>query len=641
MARRLTAELRTLLDRALNAKDPAPLRAHHPALIAAGDTPAPALYRLGMLEMAAGRVQAALPLVAAAAARAPGDATILVNHAQVLLAAGRASDAVGRLDALPAAVRGNPAVARLTADALLADGALDRAAERYAQVLRAGPEDPVVLTNFGVTLRRLGRFEEAARHLDRAVALAPLREAVVNLAGLYLQLESPGEAVDALDRALARAPGDPLLHHHLAVAHRAGGDAGAGETAIRRALILAPAAAQSWGLAADAAQNRADLERAEALSRRTLVCDATSPLGRQVAVAVARRTNRGREAVALAEDWAATTEPATRHGLLFEKAQALEGLGDREAAFAAFAAANANQRDTAAPVRDPARALDQVARLSAVYDAGLPAPARRGENSDGGSDLLFVVGFPRSGTTLLDQILDAHPAVTVIEERPLVAAMIADLTATGRPYPEALADLGADQAEALAAAYRGRLARHVRDPGARYTVDKMPLNLVHVGLIRAVFPEARFVLALRHPCDVVLSCFMQNFRLNDWMAAFSTLEDAAALYAACFEAWQRYVSLVTTPHLTVRYEDVVADVECEARRLLAFLDLGFDARVLAFHEHARTRGVLATPSAAQVTRPIYRSAVARWRRYDFALAPVADRLAPLIERFGYAEEAGT
>ena len=183
--------------------------------------------------------------------------------------------------------------------------------------------------------------------------------------------------------------------------------------------------------------------------------------------------------------------------------------------------------------------------------------------------------------------------------------------------------------------YRARMARFLPGAPTRYVVDKMPLNLVHAGLIRAVFPEARFLLALRHPCDVVLSCFMQSFQLNTWMASFGTLDDAARLYKAALGVWEAYVAAFDPPRVTVRYEDLVDDLPREAARVLEFLDLPWHDAVTGFHEHARTSGVLATPSAAQVTQPIYRTALARWRRYDFAMNPIARTLAPEIRRYGY------
>jgi tetratricopeptide (TPR) repeat protein len=378
------------------------------------------------------------------------------------------------------------------------------------------------------------------------------------------------------------------------------------------------------------------------LAVRVLVLDPSSLGAGLVQAAVARRSGDPQRSIAICERWADSAPASSRHLVLFEKARALEALRNTEAALATFTAANAAQLANTRPPRDPDRAFAQVAALTALHRRGPPTmtpPAGQDPEGPGreGNDLLFVVGFPRSGTTLLDQMLDAHPEIQVIEERPLVAAMIADLAAAGRAYPADLPRLDAELLYRLRRNYQDRMARHLTSAARTYTVDKMPLNLVHVALIRQVFPAARFILALRHPCDVVLSCFMQSFALNDWMAALTSLDRAADLYSAAFGAWESYVASVPTPAITVRYEDVVDDLEREARRITEFLEIPFDLAMLAFHQHARTRGVLSTPSAAQVTQPIYRTALARWRRYDAAMRPIAERLAPEIARYGYAE----
>lgn len=255
-------------------------------------------------------------------------------------------------------------------------------------------------------------------------------------------------------------------------------------------------------------------------------------------------------------------------------------------------------------------------------------------------DPVFLVGFPRSGTTLLDQVLDSHPKVTVLEERPLVTGMIGRLAARGIDYPSGLARLDDAVVAELRAGYvedRDRLV--ALDDGVVF-VDKMPLNIVHAGLIRRVFPRARFLLALRHPADVCLSCFMQAFELNDWMAVFSSLDETARLYRAVFSLWRETRSALGLAVHEVRYEDLTADLEATAGGAVGFLGLDWDPRMAAFHEHARSRKTLATPSFSQVTRPIYRDAVARWRRYGFATDAIATMLAEEIEAFGYGEKDG-
>ena len=634
MAGPLPTKVRTALETALASGDPAPARRVHDILVKHQAVPAAALFRLAMLEAGAGDFAAADRLLTAADRRKPGDPQLLVNHAQVRLALDDADGAYRLLGRLPAQVRSNPAVLRLTGDAALASDRAEEAVAAYARLADQGAgADPALLTNHGTALRRLGRFEAAVSRLAAAVETGAAREAVVGLAGLYGQLDRHDKAVALLSDQLGRDPFDSVLWRQMAATHRAAGDGTRGRRAVERAVLIAPDQAPALSLIAEIAENAADLDAAERWARRALAAAPETASAVLVQASVARRRGDPEASLALVKASIDRCPPALRHLMLFERARSLEAARRTDEAFVAFAEANARQVATARPPRDPARALAQLEALTALHRVGPSVGA-----GDAGSDLLFVVGFPRSGTTLLDQVLDAHPQIEVIEERPLIAAMLADLASSGHHYPADLPRLTPSAIEDLREHYRRRLARHTSRSGTRYTVDKMPLNMAHVALIRRVFPGARFILALRHPCDVVLSCFMQSFGLNDWMAAFATLEGAADLYRATFTAWESYVRAVDTPALTVRYEDVVADLEREARRITEFLDLPFEPDMLAFHEHARGRGVLATPSAAQVTQPIYRTALARWRRYGSVMQPIAERLSAEIERYGYAEE---
>jgi len=614
------------------------VRGDHAALIAATDTPAPLLYRLGVLEAEAGHGDAALSLMEAARRRAPTDATLLVNLAQLRSTLGDPNGALDLLRSLPVTVQAHPAVARLIGDAETETGSFDRAAEAYGRALAGGATDPALHVNAGTALRRLGRWREAAYHLRSALVGGPNIEATAALSALYLDLEQPAEAIELLHEGLSRSPGSVTLLRQLALAARVDGDGGTARRAARAAVMLAPDDASAAALVAEQAENRASLDDASLWAGRALAIDPRSLAGCRVRLRVDRRLNRNEAALERGQVLlAGEIKPGRRYPLLFECAQTLEAMGRARDAFAAFAEAKAAQLIAATTRRDPARAYAQITALTDLYRRGLPSVPETGPTDDGPIPL-FLVGFPRSGTTLLDQVLDAHPAITVVEERPLVPGLIARLREAGIEYPAGLPNLDPDRRAELRAWYRRTMARHAPNPSSGYVVDKMPLNLVHVGFIRQIFPEARFLLALRHPCDVVLSCFMQNFQLNDWMAAFATVEGAADLYRAVFELWETYVSRFDPPRVTVRYEDLVDDLEGQARRVLAFLDLPWHDGMLQFHEHARDRGVLSTPSAGQVTQPIYRTALARWRRYDFAMAPVAESLAEEIRRYGYAEE---
>ncbi len=208
-------------------------------------------------------------------------------------------------------------------------------------------------------------------------------------------------------------------------------------------------------------------------------------------------------------------------------------------------------------------------------------------------------------------------------------------------YPACLRRLSEAETAQLRAAYFQAADRHLERRPELMPVDKVPLASVHLGLIRAVFPNARIVFALRHPCDVCLSCFMQAVKSHYAPGAFLSLERVAGLYEEVMTLWHLYETRLPGDRiLNLRYEDLVVDFNSKISNLLTFLDLEWDDAVLDFSSHARASGGgSATPSYSQVTQPIYRSARYRWKGYAEQLAPVMARLRPFIESFGYADES--
>jgi hypothetical protein len=250
---------------------------------------------------------------------------------------------------------------------------------------------------------------------------------------------------------------------------------------------------------------------------------------------------------------------------------------------------------------------------------------------------VFLIGFPRSGTTLLDQILDAHPALHTMEEKPAIDIVKQAVERLTGGYPDALASLTAEDTVKLRRVYFAEVARFMGGVPQGILVDKMPLNTIEVGLIHRLFPRARILLALRHPCDVVLSGFMQAFKPNAAMVHFGDLADTARFYASVMGLWRRYAEVLPLEVLTTRYEDLVTDFEAETRRILAFLELPWDDSVLTYAERAKSRAI-ATPSYHQVVQPIYARSVGRWRNYREQMADVLPLLRPFVDVFGYRIE---
>ncbi len=341
------------------------------------------------------------------------------------------------------------------------------------------------------------------------------------------------------------------------------------------------------------------------------------------------------DAIALLESLA---EQKQTHEMLadiyYEMGTVHDKQGNFREAFDAFARSNEQQRHRYKTQR-VRKSASVAAHKRLLEKENYLEPLALKPRRDAGADLCFLVGFPRSGTTLLERVLDSHSEINALPEVNFLYKVTEHLGGWEK-YPQKLCDLQEAQLQELEDIYRGELASMQLDPAA-LTIDKLPLNMVHAPLIQLVFPKAKFILALRHPADCTLSCFMQNFRRNPEMAYFLSLSDAADRYADVFKLWNTYCQHLPLNQHQLRYEDLVSDFDTQLASLMDFLGLEIEESQSNYHETTAKKGAVRTPSFRQVSKPIYKSSSYRWKNYEFAMAEYLPVLQPFIEQFGYAE----
>ncbi|MFL0810550.1 MAG: sulfotransferase [Agarilytica sp.] len=342
------------------------------------------------------------------------------------------------------------------------------------------------------------------------------------------------------------------------------------------------------------------------------------------------------------ESAVATLESLDESGLsLNEKIQLQFELGKSwdknkgaQKAFAAFTNANALLAVTGGS-SDKSVALGEIHNYqSVVTKAWFESWATVDAEREGSKAPVFLVGFPRSGATMLDQILDSHDKIQVLEERPILQEIELQLSMQGKYYLEALPDITPETLENLRKFYWARVSEYVELASGKVFIDKLPLNIKRIPLIKRLFPEAKIILALRHPCDVVLSNFMQHFRLNNVMSNFPDVDETVHYYDQVMGLWLHYVDVLEPNYSAVKYEDLVEDVQTGAKSVLEFLSLEWDENMNEFYEHAKRRDVR-TPSCQQVAHPIYTNSAQRWKRYEEQLAPFKAPLKKYCDAFDY------
>ncbi|RUL70298.1 sulfotransferase family protein [Dyella choica] len=573
----------------------------------------------------------------------------------------------------------------LRALALHSTGRLHEALPLFTRLTQLKPRTFEYWNNLGLAAREAGDAQTAAQALQRALALAPQHADVhYNLGLLHLQQKNWLAAREALLEAVRIAP--DFIEARLQAAHAChvcGDNSGeeamlenAGdwppqpaEQALVLASMLSPLGQQDLALRAlDQAQLPKDDTAYVMRQRMTALRAALYERANRLDLAEAELTQLppgdlpAEQAQLSCAAWLAHAAVAVRHGDSQRAAElyqrALAASEDAEV-FAQAAFGLAAARDKQARHQDAWQALRRAheAQLS-VARAIVPELMAEDSQPLQMADLcvsriererwtplksphseqspLFVVGFPRSGTTLLEQMLDAHPDFCAMDERAFVHELIERMSLAGQAYPSALADLTEPEADQLRAVYAGLVRKVVPELGTRRLVDKNPLNMLCLPMIMRLFPEARIILCLRHPCDVLMSCYMQSFRSPAFMVLCSSLQRLARSYVRAFEHWSSQVEVFAPRVLEWRYESVVNRFDQQVLRLGHFLQLDDPAPLARFAEHARNKAYISTPSYAQVTQGIHARAVHRWHAYREQFEPVLPILQPVMERLGYS-----
>ncbi len=603
---------------------PADALASFESLLAVKPGHVDALNNRGIVLMALGRPADALESYDRALAISPNLVEVINNRGVALRALNRSEDALASFDGA-IAIRPEYAEALNNRGVTLRDlGRPDEALASFERALAFRPDYVEALNNRGIELRDLGRAEEALACLDRALAIQPdYPEALNNRAAALRSLHRPLEALACLDRLLAIRP-----DHAEALNNRGG--ALKDLERLEEALASFEAAIAVRPGYAEAHDNRGVvltvLGRLDEASEAVEQAIRLSPrrIRGYYNLAGTRRLRPGDPQIQAMEDLARdmpSLTAAEQIDLNFALAKALADIGDHAGSFQRLLAGNALKR--AQNPYDEAATLEVFERTQAAF-TGQVMRQRQGLG-DPSAVPAFIIGMPRSGTTLVEQILASHPDVFGAGEIGAFgeAVQACDAATDGAASGDhALAALSGEALRRLGADYLGRTRPLA--PAARRITNKMPGNFFFAGAIHLALPNARIIHLRRDPVDTCLSCFSKLF--TEDLAYAYDLGELGRYYRAYDGLMAHWRAVLPEGvMLEVRYEDIVADLEGEARRIVAHCGLDWDARCLDFHLTKRT---VATASAAQVRQPIYHSSVGRWRVLEPFLGPLLAEIGP-------------
>ncbi|HEX7946047.1 MAG TPA: sulfotransferase [Phenylobacterium sp.] len=591
---------------------------------------------VGTLEVALDHAARLLTLDAAAAeAQAREILAVAGEHPTALRILGAALRRLGETEAAEAAylrsVRasvGDPDL--IAAATALCEDRLSIAEQTLRAVLKARPTDVAAIRMLAETGMRLGRYDDAEKLLARCVELAPgFTAARHNYATVLYRGNKPEAAIAECDRLLSEDPKNPGYRNLKAAAL---GRIGEYEQAIALyGSVLQdqpgqPKVWMSYGHALKTVGRQADAIEAY---RRTL---ALAPQFGEAWWSLANLKTVSFSAADVAVMERQLTRPdltdEDRFHLEFALGKAREDAGDYEASFASYARGNALRRQTVDYEAD--ETADQVRRARALFTPDfLAAHAGKGCPAP---DPIFIVGLPRSGSTLIEQILASHSQVEGTQELPDIITLARRIGGRARRasegrYPEALAELTCADLRSLGEEYMARAAPH-RKLGRRFFIDKMPNNWAHLGLIQLILPNAKIIDARRHPLGCGFSGFKQHFARGQGFTY--DLTDIGRYYADYVALMAHFDAVLPGRVHRVIYEAMVADPEGQTRALLAACGLPFEDACLRFYENDRA---VRTASSEQVRQPIFTDAADHWRNYDPWLGPLRAALGPVLDAY--------
>jgi tetratricopeptide (TPR) repeat protein len=504
------------------------------------------------------------------------------------------------------------------ANVLRQRGERESALVHYERALAIMPNFAEAHNNLGVVLSDAGKFEAALARYERALAIMPdFAEAHFNLANAFRVQGKLQDAVARYESALALMPDFAAAHCNLGVALKEQGKPAEAVARFERALLVKADYAEAHSNLAAVLLELGQLAEAKRAIGRAIELEPEVPghyytlgqIGRFAATDPWLRAmeDLAREPLSLPED--------ARVKLHFALGKAYADVGRHQTSFAQFLAGNALKRRQIG--------YDEAATLAMFQDIRNSFTAERVSALQGfgqRSDVpVFVVGMPRSGTTLVEQILASHPQVFGAGELELLPRLVARRGERSGVEVDT-ADLSASRVRRLGTEYLAGLTPLA--PRAKRITDKMPANFALIGFIHLALPDARIIHVRRHPIDTCLSCFSSLFTAGHlYTYDLAELGRYYRAYQEMMEHWQK--TLPTGLILDVGYEDVVADLDAQARRMLAHCGLAWDDACLAFYQ---TKRAVSTASAAQVRRPVYATSVGRWRAYQSSLQPLLQAL---------------
>ena len=512
------------------------------------------------------------------------------------------------------------------------------AKKSFNKAIEFKPSFSEAYNNLGLTCKEMNQYDEALEKLNKAILLnSKYFEAIYNKGNLLAEQGQHDQAIKCYKNSIQINPNYYDAYNNLGTAEMKSDNDLAAARSFNKAIEIQPKFVDAYSNLCHLYEQTNDLDKLAKILEKTKIVkiDQDDEIRFRFAQFYARK-NKYNKTIELLKNIndsnISKTIKIQKYTLL---AKTFDKLKEYREWFKNFKKANQLVKNENVETKNynPENYQFEIEQLIDSFSKS--GKIHWSANKDNKNNLtpVFLIGFPRSGTTLLDNILGSHPDIITIEEKPMIANM--KLKLKNIASYENLSNLENFEVNALRNVYFNELNRHVScNLKEKVIIDKLPLNIVDIGLIVRVFPKAKFILSLRHPCDCVLSCFMQTFKINDAMANFLNLRDSANLYHQTMKLFEIYDEKLSLNYHIIKYEDLIIDLKKTTLSLLKSISLDWNDNLRNYQKTALSKRIK-TPSYNQVTEKLYTRAKGRWENYKSEMKDVLPVLEYWIEKWRY------
>ena len=539
---------------------------------------------------------------------------------------------------------------------------LEKASNIYKKILKKYPNNFDANFNLGTIFAKKNNLEKSVKLLEKAASIDPNNEKIFNNLGLiYLNLGQNDKALETIKKAINLNSNSSTAFCHLGMIYLSSGNINEASNSYLKSIKLNPNNITANYNLGNLFKRINNIEKSEQYLSKTIELDPIHLPAYNNLLELFDLSNQNDKFEALLKKGENNFQQNStiilfraklyyKHKKFREVVKTLERikfgvdenfkedtrleiiakshdqLGNYNEAYKFFEQTNEFKFKTDKNKANKEIFLNLIKKRISYFSSLNDNDWKKQKNEDNFEDPIFLIGFPRSGTTLLDTILRSHPSIDVLEEKPIIDKFVEKLDEKIESKFDNLKSLNPSLKKEMRNFYFNQKNKYLGNNQRAIIIDKMPLNIIYVGEIFRFFPNAKFILAIRDPRDCVLSCFMQNFLLNNAMANFLNLNDGAKMYDLVMKLWQIYTNKFSINFHTIKYEDLVSNFKKSVSNLLIFLDTSWSEEVSEYYKTSQKRGMISTPSYNQVSQPLYSKSIGRWKNYENELSGVKQDL---------------